>query len=107
MKKIQINDNVWKKAVKIGFSAMILFLCGTNAQAQDFDDEEGERIIEGASVDRKVAKPKKTYPMTEIQGRVIDASTGEPLAGVQVKSFNNPYYTAMTDEDGVYWIKVP
>ena len=45
--------------------------------------------------------------MTEIQGRVIDESTGEPLAGVQVKSYNNPYYTAMTDEQGAFWINVP
>ncbi len=105
MKKIQEIDNVWKKAARIGLSAMILFLCGSPAIAQD--SEDGELVIEGASVDRKIEKPKKTYAMTEIQGKVVDASTGEPLAGVQVKSFNNPYYTAMTDEEGVYWIKVP
>ncbi len=106
MKKIQFNGLLNGKALNLGLAAMMLLLCGVNLQAQDYDEEE-ETIIEGASVDRKVKKPQKTYPMTEIQGRVIDASTGEPLAGVQVKSYNNPYYTAMTDEQGAFWINVP
>ena len=107
MKKIHLNTDCIRKAMKCGVSAMVLFLCAAPVSAQDYDDEEEETIIEGASVAKKVEKPKKTYPMTEIQGKVVDAATGEPLAGVQVKSFNNPYYTAMTDEEGVYWISVP
>ena len=107
MKKIHLNTDFIRKAMKCGVSAMVLFLCAAPVSAQDYDDEEEETIIEGASVAKKVEKPKKTYPMTEIQGKVVDAATGEPLAGVQVKSFNNPYYTAMTDEEGVYWISVP
>ena len=106
MKKIQSNNSFLMKTLKTGLSAVVLSLCVAPAMAQDYG-EEGELQIEGASVSKKVEKPQKTYPMTEIQGKVVDASTGEPLAGVQVKSFNNPYYTAMTDEEGVFWISVP
>ena len=106
MKKIHLYSNCARKAAKYGLSLVMLFLCAAPAMAQEYD-EDGELVIEGASVNKKVEKPKKTYPMKEIQGLVIDAATGEPLAGVQVKSFNNPYYTAMTDEEGVFWIQVP
>ena len=73
--------------------------------AQDDDAESTEEIE--APVKKKVQKPIKKYPMKEVSGKVVDATTGEPLAGVKVKSFNNNFYAAMTDEDGTYTISVP
>ena len=73
--------------------------------AQDDDAEYTEEIE--APVKKKVQKPIKKYPMKEVSGKVTDATTGEPLAGVKVKSFNNSFYAAMTDEDGTYTISVP
>ncbi len=70
-------------------------------------DEEETQAIEEAPVKKKVKKPIKKYPMMEISGKIVDASTGEPLAGVKVKSYNNSFYTAMTDEEGNYKISVP
>ena len=45
--------------------------------------------------------------LTEFKGRVIDAATGTPAAGVKVQAYNNPSYAAMTDDDGNYTIKLP
>lgn len=72
------------------------------AQNDDAEEEEIE-----APVKKKVQKPIKKYPMKEVSGKVVDATTGEPLAGVKVKSYNNSFYAAMSDEDGTYKISVP
>ena len=45
--------------------------------------------------------------MKEVSGVVYDAATRKPLSGVRVQALNNRYYTAMTDEQGVYHISVP
>ena len=42
-----------------------------------------------------------------VSGYVTDAATGLPLAGVLVEAYGNQKYTAMTDERGVYELKVP
>lgn len=45
--------------------------------------------------------------MNTVTGRVVDASTGKPLAGVIVSAYGDSRYTAMTDEKGNYELKVP
>ena len=107
MKRIHFYNNSIKNVLNYGLAAMILFLCAAPAMAQDNDDYEEETLIEGASVNRKIAKPTKKYPMKEVLGKAVDAATGEPLAGVQIKSYNDPFYTAMTGEDGEFAIEVP
>ena len=42
-----------------------------------------------------------------VSGRVTDAATGEPLAGVRVEAYGNNRFTAMTDDKGEYELKVP
>ena len=42
-----------------------------------------------------------------VGGIVTDAATGLPLAGVIVAAYGNQSYTAMTDDKGVYQLKVP
>ena len=42
-----------------------------------------------------------------ITGKVIDAATGNPAVGVKVVTYNDRRYTAMTNDEGVYTIKVP
>lgn len=43
----------------------------------------------------------------DIKGKVVNASTGEPLAGVRVQAYGNDKYTAMTDAKGEYTLSVP
>lgn len=42
-----------------------------------------------------------------VTGRVTDAATGEPLAGVIVSAYGNLKQTTMTDEQGQYELNVP
>ena len=89
---------------KYGIAALMFFL-GTALPAVA-QDEVQEEVTEVAAPIKKI-KPAKTYPTIEVTGKVVDAVTGEPLAGVQLQAFNNQYYTAMTDENGEYTISVP
>ena len=41
----------------------------------------------------------------EIGGKVTDAATGNPIAGVQVKAYGDERFTAMTNAEGVYLMK--
>lgn len=71
-------------------------------------DEVGEEDAEQPVVKKVVKKPVvPTYEMKTVTGKVLDASTGEPVAAVRVQALNNPYYTALTEDDGSYSISVP
>lgn len=63
--------------------------------------------VYGQNSVRKPARIIQKYPLTEISGIVKDAATGLPLAGVHVQAYANDKYTAMTEPDGTYTIKVP
>ena len=52
-------------------------------------------------------KKAPQYKMKELSGYVFDGATKKPLGGVKVQSLNNRYYTALTDDDGKYTIRVP
>ena len=45
--------------------------------------------------------------MKTVTGQVVDAATGQPLAGVIVAAYGETRYTAMTDEQGRYELKAP
>ena len=42
-----------------------------------------------------------------VKGRVVDAATGQPLAGVIVSAYGNLRQTTMTGDDGCYELNVP
>lgn len=105
MKHIQFMTKNMLRVCKYGLTAVTFFFGVLPMAAQDYDVEESVEEVPAAPV--KKEKKQKTYPMTEISGTVFDAATGEGLAGVQVKSYNNSYYTAMTDSVGNYTISVP
>ena len=67
-----------------------------------FAQSESEKA---SSADAKKQAPQ--YEMREVSGHVYDAATNKPLAGVNVRALNNRQYTAMTNEDGAYTLKVP
>jgi len=52
--------------------------------------------------------PKATQAVRkEVKGRVLNASTKAPLAGVSVRAFNMVGFSAFTDDNGNFSIKVP
>lgn len=85
----------------------MVFFVGTIPVAAQDEVEVEETAEAVAAAPRKTVKPVKKYPTIEIKGKVVDAATGEPLAGAQLQAYNNNNYTAMTDENGEYTIAVP
>ena len=94
------------RVAKYALASMIFFAAASPVLAQD-ETEEVSAVVAPLQEKSKKQKTVKKYPMKEVSGKVIDAATGEPLAGVKLKSYNNSYYTAMTNEKGEYTIKVP
>ena len=45
--------------------------------------------------------------VVEVSGIVLDAATKKPLAGVRVQPYNNRRFSALTNENGEFTIKVP
>ena len=88
---------------KILFLLLAVGCCPLAINAQEEVADENVEVIKAPKQDR----PSKQYPTVAISGKVIDAVTHEPLAGAQIKAYNNSYYTAMADEDGTFTIKVP
>ena len=89
---------------KAGIAAMVFCVGVLPMSAQDEAEGQAEEAV--APAKKKTSNIKK-YPMKEISGKVVDAATGEPLPGVKIKSYNNSFYAAMTDEAGQYTISVP
>ena len=81
------------------FSAFAL----TTVYAQD-DDLDDEAVT---AVYKKKTVKVPTYPTVEVKGQCVDAVTKKPLAGVMVQALNDKNYTAMTDDNGEFVIKVP
>ncbi len=99
MKNIQYQNKNMQRICQYGLAAMIFWMGTLPVQAQEEADV--------AAPVKKEAKAKAEYEMMEVKGRVYDAATGEVLAGVQLQAYNNASYTAMTDDKGVFTIKVP
>ena len=76
------------------------------AQTDDdglFDDETTTTIKKP----KRAQVKQSLYPTKTLKGIIIDQATSKPLTGVQLKSLGYDQYTAMTDENGHFTIKVP
>lgn len=79
----------------------MLLVCPTSICAQDDAEDQAETGV------RKMVAKKKDYPTRTIKGRVVDATTGMPLAGAIVRASEMEGYSVLTDDDGTYELKVP
>ena len=97
--------NLWQTASqRLVFCVLAFGFCAAPAFAQSEDDEEEvETTIKQPTRKAIVAK----YPTVTVRGIVTDQATGKPLAGVQLQALGYIRYTAMTEEDGKFAIKVP
>ncbi|MCH5169472.1 MAG: TonB-dependent receptor plug domain-containing protein, partial [Prevotellaceae bacterium] len=101
MKKIFNNTSLHRTlGISLCFTALSC-LCVTNVYAQE-EGEEEETVVE-----KKAAKPEKTYEMKEVRGIVVDDATGEPMGGVRIQALGLERYSVLTDEDGTYKFSIP
>ena len=107
MKNIQsYNSSEILRICKYGFAAMGFLLGALPVAAQEEAEADSQDGTEVVAAPKKV-NPAKKYPTIEVKGKVVDAATGEPLAGAQIQAYNNRNYTAMADENGNFTINVP
>ena len=84
------------------FLVIALFMAAPLASfAQDDPDEDEQQVK------RVVAPKQKQYDTRTVTGRVVDAATSEPLAGVLVGAADIDGYSTLTGDDGTYSLKVP
>ena len=87
------------------FCTVALGLCASPVLAQNEDDEEETEIAIKQPTRKKTTQVN--YPTVTLHGTVTEQGTGKPLSGIQLQALGYVRYTAMTDEDGTFSIKVP
>ncbi len=85
-------------------NALCLIAVGLTAPALAQDDLTDEEVT--AAPKRPKVEVEK-YQLTTVKGRILDETSKKPLGGIQVKALGNSRYTAMSDDDGTFTIKVP
>ena len=91
-----------KKYILFGLTLLMAFPICLSAQ----DKEESEDALD-ALAERLKAPKQKQYETRTVSGRVVDATTGTPIAGTIVRAADIDGYSVLTEEDGTYELKVP
>ena len=104
--KSNIYNFAQKVSQRLAFCTLALGFFSMPVFAQSEDDEEYEEVE--TAIKQPVRKvDHKNYPTVTISGQVTDLATGKPLTGIQLQALGYVRYTAMTEEDGRFSIKVP
>ena len=72
--------------------------------AQDNTADDEDLVV---AVKKKPETKVPDYPTMEIKGICVDAVNKAPLEGIMIRTLNDSHYTAMSEEDGSFTIKVP
>jgi TonB-linked SusC/RagA family outer membrane protein len=91
-----------KKYIILGLTLLMAFPFSAVAQ-----DEESEEMDQLETLARKLQPKQKQYPTRVIRGRIINATTGNPVAGAIISADNIDGYSTLTEENGTYRFKVP
>ncbi len=84
------------------YGITLLMACPLSLMAQD--EVLGDQTETGV---RKIAPKKKQYETRVVKGTVLDATTGNPIAGVIVAADGIDGYSVLTDDNGNYELKTP
>ncbi len=90
---------------KVGLICFSMFLALPLAVVAQ--DELMEEEVDTTLVRRIHKTAKKQEPTREITGRVVSQQDHAPLAGVLVQAIAGDGYSALTEEDGSFTMKVP
>ena len=99
--------NPWQTASRrLLVCVLTLGFCTLPSMAQS-EGEEEEEAVETAIKQPKRNVQQANYPVVTVHGIVTEQATGKPLSGIQLQAVGNVRYTAMTEEDGTFSIRVP
>ena len=96
-----IFDILQRMGLRVSLCTLALTVCTVAFAQEDFEDEE---------VTVKVPKRKTVVdknPTIEISGSVVDQITKRPVAGVRIQMLGDNRYTAMTNAEGTFKVKIP
>ena len=102
---ISINTWLGRRSLLHGALFMGLMAFPVGLSAQSYDDLEEEE--EEAPAARKVAIQKKQYETRTVKGIVLDAATQKPVPGAIVRAADIDGYSALTEDDGTYELRLP
>lgn len=98
-----IQKSFLRKAL---YLAALMVAMPTLAQ-YDVNETIAEEEVQQKKPVRRPFMVKEKYELKSIKGKVVDEATKAPLAGIQVRMLGNNRYTAMSEDDGTFVIKVP
>lgn len=101
-KKIHLMQGALRAGVCL---FMLSGACVLSAQTPEDVDTVANYVESAPAPKKKPVAPQ--YKMKEITGYVYDGANKKPMGGVSIQALNNRYYTALTEDDGKYTIKVP
>lgn len=100
------NIHLMQGALRAGVCLFMLSgACVLSAQTPEDVDTVANYTETQPAAKKKAAAPQ--YKMKEVTGYVFDGATKKPMGGVSIQALNNRFYTALSEDDGKYTIKVP
>ena len=90
-----------KKYIILGLTLLMAFPFSAVAQ----DEESGQDQLEALA--RRLKPKQKQYPTRVIRGRILNATTGNPISGAIVSADNIEGYSTLTEENGTFKLNVP
>ena len=98
-KRIIMTNIAMRRIIITSLSLLTLGFAPLSAQKTE--------SVEGASQQARKVSATKQYPVREVKGRVVDATTRQPLGGVLVSVAELEGYSTLTESDGTYTLRVP
>lgn len=92
-----------KKYILFGLTLLMAFPVSIAAQNEDATEDEDVISV----LARKLQPKQKQYPTRVIRGRVVSATTGQPIAGTIVSADDVEGYSTLTEENGTFKLNVP
>lgn len=105
-----MKSNIYDIMQRLGQRLLLCFIATTMSCALYAQDEDAEPLEEDDAPVLKQPKRKAVVdnvPTCDVKGKVTDAATGQPLAGVRIQPTGDNRFAAMTDAKGEFTIKVP
>lgn len=95
-----IFDNIQMSFLRKALCLMTVAVAMPAVAQDEVTDDPAPRPV------NKVVEKEK-YTLVSVKGKVLDEISKKPLGGIQIKTLGNARYTAMTEDDGTFEIKVP